>query len=121
MTRGAEAMSTGTAGGAAAPATGWSSITSCRFALGGAAVVSNLRVRCRAHHRLRHAQRHARRAGVPTEAPRAPVPWAEGKTISPSAPGSIASKVRRSATLGLTIAAVPRPAQKKLLISWIWG
>ena len=35
------------------------------FALGGATELSNLRLRCSAHHRLRHAQRHAHRARVP--------------------------------------------------------
>ena len=43
------------------------------FALGGATEPSNLRVRCRAHHRLRHAPRHAHDASVPTEARRAPI------------------------------------------------
>ena len=42
------------------------------FALGGATELSNLRVRCRAHHRLRHAPRHAHPASVPNENPGAP-------------------------------------------------
>ena len=42
------------------------------FALGGATELSNLRVRCRAHHRLRHAPRHAHPASVPNEHPGAP-------------------------------------------------
>ncbi len=36
------------------------------FALGGGAEPANLRVRCRAHHRLRHARRHAHAESVPT-------------------------------------------------------
>ena len=43
------------------------------FALGGATELSNVRLRCRVHHRLRHAQRHAHRARVPAETRRAPV------------------------------------------------
>ena len=43
------------------------------FALGGPTELPNLRVRCRAHHRLRHAQRHAHAERVPPEARRAPV------------------------------------------------
>ncbi len=42
------------------------------FALGGATELWNLRIRCRAHHRLRHAPRHARPASVPNENPGAP-------------------------------------------------
>ena len=47
------------------------------FALGGATELSNLRVRCRAHHRLRHAPRHAHDASVPNEARRAPISAAD--------------------------------------------
>ena len=36
------------------------------FALGGGTEPANLRVRCRGHHRLRHAQRHAHAESVPT-------------------------------------------------------
>ena len=43
------------------------------FALGGATELSNLRLHCKAHHRLRHAQRHAHRASVPTEPRPAPI------------------------------------------------
>ena len=43
------------------------------FALGGPTELINLRVRCRAHHKLRHAQRHAHADSVPFEARRAPV------------------------------------------------
>ncbi len=42
------------------------------FALGGATELWNLRIRCRAHHRLRHAPRHAHPASVPSENPGAP-------------------------------------------------
>ena len=34
------------------------------FALGGATELSNLRLHCKAHHRLRHAQRHAQPASI---------------------------------------------------------
>ena len=43
------------------------------FALGGGAQPENLRLRCEAHHRLRHAQRHAQAESVPAAARRAPV------------------------------------------------
>ena len=42
------------------------------FALGGATELWNLRIRCRAHHRLRHAPRHAHPASGPNENPGAP-------------------------------------------------
>ncbi|MDE0217929.1 MAG: HNH endonuclease signature motif containing protein [Spirochaetaceae bacterium] len=42
-------------------------------ALGGGAEPANLRVRCRAHHRLRHAPRPAHAESVPNEARRAPL------------------------------------------------
>ena len=42
------------------------------FALGGGAEPGNLRLRCEAHHKFRHAQRPAHRASVPTDARRAP-------------------------------------------------
>ena len=55
------------------------------FALGGATELANLRVRCRAHHRLRHAPRHAHPASVPNEARRAPIsaanPVEPGRTV----------------------------------------
>ena len=55
------------------------------FALGGATELWNLRLRCRAHHRLRHAPRHAHDASVPTEARPAPISVADpvepGRTV----------------------------------------
>ena len=55
------------------------------FALGGATELWNLRIRCRAHHRLRHAPRHAHPASVPNEARRAPIsaanPVEPGRTL----------------------------------------
>ena len=44
------------------------------FALGGASELSNLRLRCKAHHKLRHAQRHSHPGSVPTDGWYAPVP-----------------------------------------------
>ena len=43
------------------------------FALGGATELFNVRLRCRAHHKLRHAQAPRPPARLPTEAGRAPV------------------------------------------------
>ncbi len=55
------------------------------FALGGGAEPRNLTLHCRAHHRLRHAQRHAHAESVPNEARRAPVsavdPNEHGRTV----------------------------------------
>ena len=44
------------------------------FALGGGAQPANLRIRCGAHHRYRHAQRHARAADLPTDSRHAGAP-----------------------------------------------
>ena len=59
------------------------------FALGGPSELSNLRLHCRAHHKLRHAQRDAHAESVPTEARRAPVstvdPKERGRTAGPHA------------------------------------
>ena len=59
------------------------------FALGGGAEPGNLRLRCAAHHRLRHGQGHSHPASVPAEALRAPVsavdPVARGGTVGPHA------------------------------------
>ena len=55
------------------------------FALGGGAEPSNLRLRCGAHHRLRHAQRHVYAGSEPSEARCAPVfavdPNERGQTV----------------------------------------
>ena len=55
------------------------------FALGGGAEPGNLSLRCRAHHRYRHAQGHAHPASVPTEALRTPGsavdPMERGRTV----------------------------------------
>ncbi|MDE0026241.1 MAG: HNH endonuclease signature motif containing protein, partial [Spirochaetaceae bacterium] len=55
------------------------------FALGGGTEPPNLRVRCGAHHRLRHAQRHVYAGSEPSEARRAPVfavdPNERGQTV----------------------------------------
>ncbi len=59
------------------------------FALGGGAEPRNLTLHCRAHHRLRHAQRHAHAESVPNEARRAPVsavdPNDHGRTVGSQA------------------------------------
>ena len=55
------------------------------FALGGSAEPGNLRLRCEAHHKLRHTQNHAAHARVPTEALRTPGsavdPVERGRTV----------------------------------------
>ena len=55
------------------------------FALGGGAELGNLRLRCRAHHRLRHAQHQAHPESLPSEAPHAPAsavdPMKRGRTV----------------------------------------
>ncbi len=55
------------------------------FALGGGAEPRNLTLHCRAHHRLRHAQRHGYADSVPPEARRARVfavgPQEQGQTV----------------------------------------
>ena len=59
------------------------------FALGGDAEPGNLRLRCRAHHRYRHAQGRADPESVPTEALRAPGfavdPVERGRTVGSQA------------------------------------